>query len=128
VCLIRVMVAIGAAFMLWSANVTAQEAPAVEACVADAKSLCSGIAGTGVEPLRACLRDHIREVSDACLLSLAKLLEVEEVDPACRAHINQRCANVKIGEGRLEACLRTAVGTLSDRCKDGIVRPIPGIR
>jgi hypothetical protein len=125
---IRVMVAIGAAFMLWSPNVAAQEASTIDACLADAKSLCSGIAGTGVEPLRGCFRDHVREVSDACLLSLAKLLEVEEFDPTCRAHINQQCGNVKIGEGRLEACLRTAVGTLSDSCKDGIVRAVPGAR
>jgi Cysteine rich repeat len=93
--------------------------------MADAKSLCSGIAGTGIEPLRGCFRDRVKEVSGACLLSLAKLLEV---DSACRAHINQQCANVQIGEGRLEACLRTAVGTLSDSCKDAIVRAVPGAR
>jgi hypothetical protein len=89
--------------------------------MADARSLCGGTAGTGLEPLRGCFRDHVKEVSNACLLSLAKLLEV---DSACRAHINQQCANVQIGEGCLEACLRTAVGTLS--CKDAIVRAVPG--
>ena len=120
-----VIVAIGATFMLWLPNVTAQETLAVGACTADAKSLCSGIAGTGIEPLRGCFRDHVKEVSGACLLSLAKLLEV---DSACRAQINQQCANVQIGEGRLEACLRTAVGTLSDSCKDAIVRAVPGAR
>jgi len=93
--------------------------------MADAKSLCSGIEGTGLEPLRGCFRDHVKEVSDACLLSLAKLLEV---DSKCRAHVNQQCANVQIGEGRLEACLRTAVDTLSDSCKDAIVRAVPGAR
>ena len=122
---IRVIVAFGAAFMLWSPNVAAQETLAVGACMADAKSLCSGIAGTGLEPLRGCFRDHVKEVSDACLLSLAKLLEV---DSKCRAHVNQQCANVQIGEGRLEACLRTAVDTLSDSCKDAIVRAVPGAR
>jgi hypothetical protein len=123
--LIRVIIAIGAAFMLWSPNVTAQETLAVGACAADVKSLCSGIAGTGLEPLRGCFRDHVKEVSSACLLSLAKLLEV---DPACRAPFNQQCENVKIGEGRLEACVRTVVGTLSDNCKDAIVRAVPGAR
>jgi hypothetical protein len=125
VCLTRVRVAIGAAFMLWSPNVTAQEPSFDEACVAEAKSLCSGIAGTGIEPLRGCFRDHIKEVSEACLLSIAELLEH---NPACRVHMNQQCGNVKIGEGRLEVCLRTAVDTLSDSCKDGIVRAIPGNR
>jgi hypothetical protein len=121
----RVIVAVGAAFMLWSPNVTAEETLAVGACMADAKSLCSGIAGTGIEPLRGCFRDHFKEVSDACLVSLAKLLEV---DSPCRVHINQQCANVQIGGGRLEACLRTAVDTLSDSCKDAIARAVPGAR
>ena len=123
---VRVIVAIGAVFMLSSPNVKAQDTLAVGACMADAKSLCSEIAGTtGLEPLRGCFRDHVKEVSSACLLSIAKLLEV---DSACRAHVNQQCANVQIGEGRLEACLRTAVDTLSDSCKDAIVRAVPGAR
>ena len=112
-------------FVLWSPHVTAQETLAVGACAADAKALCSGITGTGVEPLRGCFRDHVKEVSDPCLLTLAKLLEV---DLACRAHIEEQCANIKIGEGRLEACLRTAVDTLSDSCKDAVVRAVPGAR
>ena len=119
--LIRVIVAIGAAFVLWSPNVAAQETLAVGACMADAKSLCGATGGTGVEPLRGCFRD----LSGKCLLSLAKLLEVDE---ACRAHVNQQSANVQIGEGRLEACLRTAVDTLSDSCKEAIVRAVPGAR
>jgi hypothetical protein len=117
-----------AAFMLWSSNVTAQERLAVGACAADVKSLCGGIVGTGLEPVRGCFRDHIKEVSGGCLLTLAKLLEAEEVDAECRAHIDQQCANVKIGDGRLEACLRTAVATLSASCKDAIVRAVPGAR
>jgi hypothetical protein len=121
--LIRVIVAIGAAFVLWSPNVAAQDAVAV--CMADARSLCGGTGGTGLEPLRGCFRDHVKEISGKCLLSLAKLLEVDE---ACRAHIRQQCADVQIGEGRLEACLRTAVDTLSDSCKEAIVRAVPGAR
>jgi hypothetical protein len=123
--LIRVMAAIGAAFMLWSPNVTAQETLAVGACMADAKLLCSGIVGTGIEPLRGCFRDHVNEVSGACILSLAKLLEA---DPACKAPFKQQCANVEIGEGRLEACVRTVASTLSDSCKDAILRAVPGAR
>jgi len=123
--LIRVILTIGAVFMLWSPNVMAQGPLAVEACVADARSLCKGIAGTGIEPLRGCFREHVKEVSDACLLSLAKVLEVDAV---CRAHLKQQCENVNIGEGRLEACLRNAVATVSDSCKDALVRAVPGAR
>ena len=121
--LMRVIVAVGAAFVLWSPNVAAQDA--VAACMADARSLCSGTGGRGLEPLRGCFRDHVKEISGKCLLSLAKLLEVDE---ACRAHIRQQCADVQIGEGRLDACLRTAVDTLSDSCKEAIVRAVPGAR
>lgn len=123
--LMPAVVAIGAALVLWSPNAAAQEALAVGACIADAKSLCSGIAGTGVEPLRGCFRDHVKEVSGACILSLAKLLEA---DPACKAPFKQQCADVEIGEGRLEACVRTVASTLSDGCKDAIVRAVPGAR
>ena len=121
--LMRVIVAVGAAFVLWSPNVAAQDA--VAACMADARSLCSGTGGTGLEPLRGCFRDHLKEVSDACVLSLAKLAEV---DPACLAHLRQQCENVEIGEGRLEACLKTAADSLSDGCKDALVRAVPGAR
>jgi hypothetical protein len=122
---VRGMAVIGTAVMLWAPNAMAQDTLAVGACLADAKSLCPGIGGTGLEPVGGCFRDHLKEVSNACLLSLAKLLEV---DAACRAHVRQQCENVPIGEGRIEACLRTAVDTLSDSCKDAIVRAVPGAR
>jgi hypothetical protein len=122
---IRVIVVVGAAIMMWSPSVTGQETLAVGACAADAKSLCSGIAGTGIEPLRGCFRDHVNGVSGACILSLAKLLEA---DPACKAPFKQQCGNVEIGEGRLEACVRTAARALTDSCKDAIVRAVPGAR
>ena len=122
--MIRIIVITGAGLMVWSSNVTAQETVAVRACMADAKSRCSGT-GTGIEPLRGCFRDHLKEISDACILSLAKLAEV---DPACLAHLRQQCANVQLGEGRLEACLKTAADNLSDGCKDALVRAIPGAR
>jgi len=51
----------------------AQETLAVKPCMTDAKSLCPGMTGTGAEPLRGCFRDHLKEISDACILSLAKL-------------------------------------------------------
>jgi len=123
--MIRIIVITGAGLALWPPNVTAQETLAVRSCIADAKSLCPGTAGTGIEPLRGCFRDHLKEVSDACVLSLAKLAEV---DPACLAHLRQQCENVEIGEGRLEACLKTAADSLSDGCKDALVRAVPGAR
>jgi hypothetical protein len=123
--LIRVVVAIGAAFVVWSPNAAAQQALTVGACMADAKRLCGDISGTGTEPLRGCFRDHVNELSSACLLSFAKLLEA---DPVCQEPYSRHCSNVKIGEGRLEACIKTVTSTLSDTCKDAIVRAVPGAR
>ena len=123
--MIRIIVITSAVLMLWSPNVTAQETLAVRSCMADAKSLCPGMTGTGVEPLRGCFRNHLKEISDAYILSLAKL---DEVDPACKAYLRQQCANVKIGDGRLEGCLKTAADSLSDGCKDALVRAVPGAR
>jgi len=86
--------------------------------------LCTGIQ-PGRNSLRACFRAHIHELSDACLLSLARLTSV---DKTCRARLNQECANVEPGEGRLEACLRSAVAKLSDACKNALSRAIPVAR
>jgi len=113
-----------ASLMLWSSSVTAQEALAVGACAASVRALCSGIQ-PGNNRIRACVREHIRDLSDPCLLSLAKLAEV---DQACREHLNQACASVETGGGRLEACLKSAVATLSEACKDALVGAVPGAR
>lgn len=120
----KAILMIGAALILSSSSVTAQDGLSVEACAADARALCVGIQ-PGVEPLRRCFREHVRQISEPCLLGLAKILEI---DQECRAHLNQQCASVESGEGRLEACLKSAVATLSDVCKDALVRAVPGAR
>jgi hypothetical protein len=121
----RAIVAIVATLMVWSPSVRAEAPLPVGACMADAKKFCSRIAGAGVEPLRGCFRDHLKDISGGCLLYLAKLLEAE---PACDAPFKRQCADVRIGEGRLEACVRNVAGTLSDSCKDAMVRAVPAAR
>ena len=77
----------------------------------------------GRDSLRACFREHIHELSDACLLALARL---SSVDQTCRQRLNEACASVQPGEGRLEACLRSAVTKLDDTCKNELSHAIPG--
>jgi len=116
--MIRFVLMVCAAFMLWASSATAQETAGP--CTADELRLCSGIQ-PGRDSLRACFRAHIKELSDACLLSLARLTAV---DKSCRERLNQECASVEPGEGRLESCLRSAVAQLSDACKNALSRAI----
>ena len=122
--MIRIALIIGAAFMLWTSSAAAQKTSAAGPCTVDARRLCAGIP-PGRDSLRSCFRAHVRELSDACLLSLARL---SAVDKACRARLNRECAGVEPGQGLLEACLRSAVAKMSDNCKNAFARAIPGAR
>jgi hypothetical protein len=116
---VKIILMIGAILMLWSSNATAQERLAVGHCVADFRKLCPGIPlGNN---LRACLREHIRDVSFPCLVTLAKFAEVRRsLKGECSDHIHQQCGSVEVGGGQLRACLRSAVASLSDACKNAL--------
>jgi hypothetical protein len=118
---------IGVALMVWSSSSMAQSRLAVEACVADIRKLCPTVQ-PGNNRLRSCVIAHIKELSDPCLLTLAKFVEVRKALKECRAHIHQQCASVPRGGGRFGACLRSAVASLSDNCKDALTRALPGLR
>jgi len=121
---VKIILMIGAILMAWSSNATAQERLAVEHCAADLRRLCPGVQ-PGNNRLRACMREHIRDVSFPCLVTLAKFAEVcRTLSEECNAHIRQQCANVERGEGRFGACLRSAVANLSDTCKDALTRAV----
>ena len=122
--MVKIVLMIGAILMLWSSNATAQERLAVGHCAADLRKLCPGIP-QGNNNLRSCMREHIRDVSFPCLVTLAKFAEVRRtLSEECNAHIRQQCANVERGEGRLGACLRSAVASVSDTCKDALARAV----
>ena len=71
------------------------------------------------------MREHIRDVSFPCLVTLAKLVEVRRsLNEECNAHIQQQCANVERGEGKFAACLRSAVANLSDTCKNALAQAV----
>ena len=111
-------VMIAAVLVLWASNATAQERLA---CAADLRNLCPGIP-LGNNRLRTCLREHISELSDPCLLRLAKYAEVRGSLKECGDHIHQQCASVE--RAGLEACMRSAVASLSDTCKDALARAV----
>ena len=45
---------------------------------------------------------------------------------ACAADVKQHCADVKAGEGRLEACMKSHVANLSDACKVALANSAAG--
>jgi hypothetical protein len=119
--MIRIVLMVCAAFMLWTSSATAQKA--IGPCTADELKLCTGIQ-PGRDSLRACFRAHIHELSDACLLSLARLTSV---DKTCRARLNKDCASVEPGAGRLETCLRSAVAKLAMHVKGLLAERSPSL-
>jgi hypothetical protein len=124
---VKTALIIGAILLLWPSNATAQERLAVGHCVADLRTLCTGIP-PGKGNLRACMREHIRDVSFPCLVTLAKFAEVRRSLKECSAHLRQQCVSVEPGGGQFEACLRSAVASLSDTCKDALARAVPHAR
>ena len=123
----KIVQMIGAILMLWSSSATAQSGVAVGSCLADLRKLCPGIQ-PGNNRLRACMREHIRDVSDGCLLTLAKFAEVRGFRNECSAHLHQQCASVERAGGQFGACLRSAVTGLSDTCKDALVRAVRRVK
>ena len=108
--MVKIILMTGAILMLWSSDATAQERLAVGHCVADLRRLCPGVP-PGNNNLRVCMREHIRDVSFPCLVTLAKFAEVRRRLQECSAHLRQQCVGVERGGGRLGACLRSAVAS-----------------
>ena len=120
--MIKIALMVCAALMLLASSATAQKTLPVGPCTADEMRLCAGVQ-PGRDNLRACFREHIHELSDACLLALARL---SAVDKTCRQRLRHECASVEPGQGRLESCLRSATAKLDDYCKGALSRAIPG--
>ena len=120
--MIKIVLMVCVALMLLASSATAQKTAPVGPCTADMMRLCAGIQ-PGRDNLLACYREHMHELSDACLLALARL---SAVDKMCRERLNQECASVEPGQGHLESCLRSAAAKLDDYCKGELSRAIPG--
>ena len=121
--MVKIILMISVILMSLSSSATAQERLAVGHCVADLRKLCPGVP-PGNDNLRACMREHIRDVSFPCLVTLAKFAEVRRSLKECSAHLQQRCASVERARGQFGACLRSAVASLSDTCKYALARAV----
>jgi hypothetical protein len=126
--MMKIVLMIGAILMLWSSNATAQERVAVAGgkCRADLQKLCPGIP-PGNDNLRNCMREHLHEVSLPCAVALARFATVRKSHPECGAHLRQQCKGVKREGGQFEACLKSAIDSLSDTCKDALGEAVPEV-
>jgi hypothetical protein len=125
---VKIILMIVAILMLWSSNATAQKQSALgDSCLADLNKLCPGIP-PGQGRLRACMREHIKEISSPCLLRLAKFAEVRGSQKECGDYIRQQCANVEREGGKFSACLKSAVASLSNNCKAALARAVSSAR
>jgi hypothetical protein len=119
---VKIILMIGAILMLWSSNATAQES-LVGHCAVELKNLCPGIPA-GNNAIRACMREHIRDVSFPCLEMLAKFAEVRGSHKECSAHLRQQCGGIETGGGQFVACMKSAADSLSVTCKDALARAV----
>jgi hypothetical protein len=125
---VKIILMIAAILMLWSSNATAKEKLALGgSCMADLEKLCPGIP-PGQGNLRDCMREHISDVSFPCLVRIAKFAEVRGFRKECSAHLRQQCASVEREGGKFGACLRSAVASLSNTCKEALARAVPRAR
>jgi len=121
--MIKLILTIGAILVSLSSTAMAQGRLAVGSCIADLGKLCPGVQ-PGNDRIRACMREHLRDVSDPCLLTLAKFAEVRGRRQECSAYLQQQCGGIERGGGRFGSCLRSAVANLSDACKESLARSI----
>lgn len=92
------------------------------ACKEDAQKLCGDVkpGGGGV---RDCLKTHEAELSQACKDNIAQAKEKrmemrKDLEEACKADVQQYCANVTQGEGRIWHCLKAYDDKISAACKE----------
>jgi hypothetical protein len=115
---------------LWSSSAPAQDSGAaarerlaVRICAADVSARCSGVEG-GQGRLRSCVKEHIKDFSEACRARLARLAAIRK---ACAGDMKENCSESK-GPRRVEACLKSALVKLSDACKDALAQSVARTR
>lgn len=104
------------AAVLAQATGHAQSQSFATACGEDVKLHCAGVRGGGGR-IRACLREHMKELSKPCQEIFA---HARAVGRACAADIKTHCAGVERGGGRIVKCLREHRDALSPTCKDAL--------
>ena len=119
--MVRIILVIVAMLMLVPASATAQQGGAISACAADMRKLCPNVQ-PGEDRVRDCLGENLYDASYLCVEALAKFAEVDEARTDCRAHLQQQCGSIQRVGGELEACMKSAILSLSDSCRSALAR------
>ena len=93
-------------------------------CEVDVRARCDITSGALDDSIRSCIKQQFNSLEDECRSWLARLAAINK---ACAADIKQNC-DVLVGHSRVVACLQSAIGKLSDACKDGLARTVSGKR
>jgi len=102
----------------YSAIGAEQGNPVAKACVADIKAKCAG-----QDSVKDCLIEHFGELFANCK---AALLKVVAMAKACRTDIKQQCPDVKLGGGRIQACMESHLADVSEPCKEALGKAAAG--
>jgi hypothetical protein len=94
----------------------------VKACGADVKAQCAGVQ-PGKGRIRACVKEHFKDLSEPCQTIL---LKAAAVGKACAADIKQNCAGTRPGGGRIRACMKEHLADVSEPCKEVLARATAG--
>lgn len=111
---VRATVRIGAALVVVALSVAAQ---AQDSCRDDLAKFCPQ-AAPGSGQVASCLQANAAQLSPGCKQYTAKMAELlKEVDRACEEDIHAYCPGIEPGGGRVAACLKQNVHSLSFHCK-----------
>lgn len=101
----------------------------VDPCAQDLKTICKGIK-PGEGRLAACLKNNVNKLSPGCKKLTLKIIASEKqaankqkkaaaVNP-CKGDIAKFCAEIKPGEGRIDACLLQNNAQISVECQKAL--------
>lgn len=96
---------------------------ALNGCAKEIKTYCSAVA-PGDGRLVACMKAHEDKLSDGCIYALNRAdylvkrlaISVKYVFEQCRADAVKLCPDVKVGEGRVIACLAKQKDKVGKAC------------
>ena len=98
----------------------ASSALAAPSCKADVAKLCPEVKPGGGR-IAQCLKQNEAQVSAPCKERIKMVAaQLKEVKEACADDLQQYCATVKPGDGRIAQCLREHKDKLSPECKKEI--------
>lgn len=112
---------ISAVAAMWATCSFAQAPLAWRACGAEIQKLCGLGTGRARAGDAACIKDHLKDLSEPCRARLARWAVESK---SCAADVKKRCADTRPGRGRIADCLKPSLADLSDACKNSVVRAV----